>query len=260
MIWDIHGHLSGIAGATATERMARLMAVADRMGIERLCLSMGLTFEFDPKPDELRRQNDAVLGALAHHHDRALGLVYLNPKHTQASLEELERCVAHGPMVGIKLWVAVRCSSELLDPLVARAVELKAPLLQHTWHKVTGNLPGESTTDDLAELARRHPQAQFICGHSGGDWLLGLQALRHSRNVVVETGGFDPTVGYVEMAVRELGAERVIFGSDVPGRSYASQISKVRGAEIEEFEKRMILRDNLRGILRPILEAKGLRP
>lgn len=260
MIWDIHGHLSGIVGATATERMARLMAVADRMGIERLCICMGLTFLFDPTPAELVEQNDAVLEALAHHHDRALGLVYLNPRHTQASLEELERCVAQGPMVGIKLWVAVRCSSDLLDPIVTRAIELGVPILQHTWHKVTGNLPGESTTRDLAELARRHPKAQFICGHSGGDWLLGLQALRHSPNVMVETGGFDPTTGCVEMAVRELGADRVVFGSDVPGRSFASQLSKVRGAAIEEFQRRQILRDNLRTVLRPLLESRGLRP
>lgn len=260
MIWDIHGHLTGLPGSTATERMARLMAIAERMGIERQCVCMGLNFHYDPNPDDLRKQNDECLEALAHHHDRALGLVYLNPKHTEASLAELERCVAQGPMVGVKLWVAVRCSSRLLDPLVERAAELHAPILQHTWYKTTGNLPGESTSADLAELAARHPKAQFVCGHSGGDWQLGLQTMRHSPNVVVETGGFDPTTGCVEMAVRELGVERVIFGSDVPGRSYASQLAKVRGAEIEEFERRMILRDNLRRLLRPILESKGMRP
>ena len=258
MIWDLHGHLSGLPGATPTERMARLMEIARRMGVERQCICMGQTFAQDPSPAELRQQNDEVLEALAHHRDRALGLVYLNPRHTEASLTELDRCVAQGPMVGVKLWVAVRCSSELLDPLVTRATELKVPILQHTWHKTTGNLPGESTTADLVELARRHPQARFICGHAGGDWRLGISAIRNSPNIWVETAGFDPTTGMVEMAVRELGAERVLYGSDVPGRSYASQLAKVRGAGIEEFQRRMILRDNLRGLLLPLLQARGL--
>src|SRR2546430_7434930 len=31
------------------------------------------------------------------------------------------------------------------------------------------NFPGESTPLDLVELARRHPKATLICGHSGGD-------------------------------------------------------------------------------------------
>jgi hypothetical protein len=50
----------------------------------------------------------------------------------------------------------------------------------------------------------------------------------------------------------------VIYGSDAPGRSYASQLAKVRGAGIEEFQRRMILRDNLRGLLLPLLQARGL--
>jgi hypothetical protein len=240
--------------------MARLVAFADRMGIERLCVHMGLSFSQDPSPDDLVRQNDEVLEALAHYHDRAFGFVYLNPNHTEASLKELERCVAQGPMVGVKLWVARRCHDERLDPLVKRAAELKAPVLQHTWYKANGNLAGESTSGDLALLAGRHPQATFICGHSGGDWELGLRAVRAHQNVLVETGGFDPAAGYIEMAVRELGAERIVFGSDIGGRSFASQLAKVRGARIAEADRRQILRDNLKRVLNPILAAKGLRP
>ena len=61
----------------------------------------------------------------------------------------------------------------------------------------------------------------------------------------------------MEMAVRELGAERIIYGSDAFGRSFASQLGKVMGAEIPESAKRLILGENLRRILTPILRAKG---
>ncbi len=60
------------------------------------------------------------------------------------------------------------------------------------------------------------------------------------------------------MAVRELGAHRVIYGSDIGGRSYSSQLAKVYGADISEPDKKLILGGNLKRILTPILKAKGV--
>ncbi len=260
MIWDLHCHLANVPGTTPLERMASLLRYADRMGIERIIVFMGYPFSIDPSPDELRRQNDQVLEALEHYHDRAFGFAYLNPKHTDASLAEIERCVAQGPMVGIKLWVAATSDSELLDPLIERTAALRALIFQHTWWKTTGNLEGESTPQQLVELARRHPSAQFICGHSGGDWERGIRAIRSSPNICTETAGCDPTAGYIEMAVRELGAERVLYGSDAGGRSFASQLAKVHGAEVAPDAKRLILGENLKRLLTPILITKGLAP
>ena len=64
--------------------------------------------------------------------------------------------------------------------------------------------------------------------------------------------------GEVEMAVRELGASRVLYGSDVNGRSFASQLGRVLGANLPVAEKRLILRDNLVRLLRPGLKRKGI--
>ena len=76
--------------------------------------------------------------------------------------------------------------------------------------------------------------------------------------MVAEICGGDPTAGVVEMAVRELGADRVIYGSDYPGRSFASQLAKVLGADISQDAKQAILAGNLRRLLAPILHAKGI--
>jgi predicted TIM-barrel fold metal-dependent hydrolase len=228
------------------------------MRIERLVFFMGWPWAYDPTPDEFRRQNDQVLQALAHWHHRAFGFAYLNPKHVDDSLAELDRTVRDGPFVGIKLWVAQRASSENLDPIIRRAAELKAAIFQHTWFKVGGNEPGESSPADLADLARRHPDVPLICGHSGGDWERGIRAVRATKNVSIGTSGFDPTAGVIEMAVRELGPERIIYGSDIGGRSFASQLAKVQGADVPETAKRLILGGNLRRMLGPILKAKGV--
>ncbi len=258
-IWDGHCHLGGSPGATPEARLEYLLKYADRMGIERLCISMGMEWSNEPTPEKLRQDNDAVLRALRAHPDRAFGFVYLNPKETQASLDELNRCVRDGPMVGVKLWVAQRCNAPELDPLVARAIELKVPILQHTWLKITGNLPGESTPMDLAELAGRHPEAKLICGHTGGDWEVGIRVIRPHRNIFADLAGGDPTAGLTEMAVRELGADRVVYGSDAAGRSFASQLATVFGAEIPDRAKRLILAENLKRLLAPVLKEKGMK-
>lgn len=238
--------------------MAQLIGFADRMGIERLCVFMGMKWSYDPTPEDMRQQNDEVLAALERWHDRAFGFVYLNPNHVEASLAELDRCVRDGPMVGVKLWVARHCNTPELDPIVKRATELKAPVLQHTYIKATGNLPGESTPMDLAELARRHPEARFVAAHSGGDWEQGIRALRGSKNVSVDLCGSYPTAGFTGMAVRELGAERVLYGSDAGGRSFASQLGKVLGADIPESARRLVLVENCRRLLKPIFKQKGI--
>lgn len=258
-IWDLHCHLSGVSGNTPEARLLNLLRYADRMGVERLCVFMGLEWDYDPTPEKLRRDNDDVLRAIQASPERVLGFVYLNPNHVQASLDELNRCVRDGPMVGVKLWVAKHCNAPELDPIVDRARELGALIFQHTWIKVGGNLPGESTPMDLAELATRHPGANLVCGHSGGDWEVGLRAIRALPNVCAELGGGDPVAGVTEMAVRELGAERVLYGSDIGGRSFASQLAKVYGAEISDRARGLILGENLRRLLSPILRRKGMR-
>jgi len=237
--------------------MTYLIRFMDRMKIERVMLSLGHTLVENPSTQQLREQNDQVIRAIQRWPDRALGFAYLNPNHLAFSLQEFDRCVRDGPMVAVKLWVAKRCSAPELDAIVERAEAMKAVILQHCWFKVNGNLPGESTSLDLVKLALRHPKAMFIDAHTGGDWELGIRAIQPVRNIATCVAGFDPTSGVVEMAVRELGASRVIFGSDGAGRSFASQLAKVIGAEIPDSARNMIFGENLRQMLMPILRAKG---
>ena len=163
-IWDLHCHLATASGSSPEQRLADLLRYADRMGIARLCVYMGMQFVHDPSPKEFRRQNDEVLEALKAWSHRAFGFVYVNPKHLKESLDEINRCIADGPMIGVKLWVARRATAPEVDAIVERATELKAVVFQHTWMKVAGNLPGESTPMDLAALAARHPDAKLFAG------------------------------------------------------------------------------------------------
>lgn len=258
--WDVHSHLGSLPGDTPEERMGVLVQHMDRLGIETLLLSQGFEeYISHPSPDQVREENDRVMRAVRRYPGRAYGSVYFSPDHVEFCLEEFDRCVRDGPMIAVgELQTDVRCNAPALDPIVERAISMNVPILQHTWLKTSGNEPGESTPFDLVELAKRHPQAQFICGHTGGNWELGIRAIRETRNICADIAGSDPTSGYTEMAVRELGAERVLYGSDVGGRTFASQIAKVLGADIPDSDKELILGGNLRRLLQPIMKAKGL--
>ena len=243
-IWDLHCHLTGLPGLTPEERATHLIRYADRMGIERLCVYMGLRFLQNPTAEQLVQQNNEVLRARAAFPDRLFGFVYLSGEHLETSRAELERCVANGPMVGVKLWVASRCNDPSLHPLIARAAELKAVIFQHTWIKTGGNYPGESTPDDLVALAQHFPEVPLICGHQ--------------PNPYADLAGSDPTAGFTEAAVAALGPDRVLYGSDAPGRSFSSQLAKVHGADLPPAFKQKIFHTNLHRLLTPILQAKGI--
>src|SRR5579864_1326318 len=257
-IWDDHCHLASVPGDSPEDRMTALVRWADRLGIERLLVSQGYCTDLHPTPAQFREENDRVMRAVRRFPDRSFGSVYLSPAYPEFSVEEFNRCVSDGPMVSIGEVEADKpCSVPEMDLIVERAASMQVPILQHTWLKMGGNEPGESTPYDVVALAKRHPDVQFVCVHTGGDWERGIRIIRDTKNVSAEIAGSNPTSGFVEMAVRELGAERVIYGSDVGGRSFASQLSKVIGADIPDSAKELILGGNLRRLLTPMLRRKG---
>jgi predicted TIM-barrel fold metal-dependent hydrolase len=131
------------------------------------------------------------------------------------------------------------------------AAERGVPVLQHAWLKTTGNQPDESAPQDVAELARRHPQVTIIMAHLNGHTPRGIEAVVNISNVVVDTSGGDPESGMLELAVLRLGAKRVLFGSDAPVRHFGVSLAKVLGAELPERAKCDILWNNAARLLPP---------
>jgi predicted TIM-barrel fold metal-dependent hydrolase len=110
---------------------------------------------------------------------------------------------------------------------------------------------------DVVQLARRFPTVPMICGHTGGDWELGLRVIRPYPNILVEFAGSDPHSGMVEYAHRELGADRLVWGGHGPSRSYATEIGKVLDADISRTDRMKIFGGNLRRICAEAFRRKG---
>jgi len=259
---DVHVHPMSNFGpypvGSAAED-ARLMAeTAKRAGVAKMCLfSLDPLCPQEPTMEQCRSANDYALAMRDACPDVFLPFCYLNPMYPEASVAELDRCVLQNRMCGIKLWVARRATDPGLNPILKRAVELSVPVLQHAWDKTTGNLPGESFPADVADLARRHPQAKIIMAHLNGVGLRGLEEVADCPNVFVETGGGDPESSMVETAVSALGPGRVLYGSDAPIRHFGVMLGKTLGTDLPDAIKRDILWNNA---ARLMPEWAGIKP
>ena len=172
----------------------------------------------------------------------------------------LEKCVKEYGFKGVKIHQSLPefplTALGTCHGIYTKAAELGVPVLAHSWHQEEGLetvLPAMHTgyfpMAILQELGRRHPKTVFIFAHAGGMWVKAFQAARPYPNICFDVSGFDPERGIVEKAVEVLGPERVLFGSDAPGRSYAAQLAKVQHARISDSDKRLILGENAARLL-----------
>jgi len=268
-IWDSHFH--GFYGA-ASDPVAQYRAnnfYVERMGIERsISLEIGGTLANPLTPAPF---DDALRAILESDRDRLSGVTPIDPGFPDESCAKMEKWIRNGPCIGIKYVggnkTGVACSHPNNDPIIRLAAELDATIYIHTWLKVGGkprlpgrdNLPGESTPMDVVALARRFPNVRFICGHSGGDWELGVRVVRSHKNVLLEFAGSDPHSGSVDYAVKELGADRIVWGGHGPSRSYATELGKVLDADLARADRMKVFGGNFRQLAAPIFKRKGLK-
>ena len=91
----------------------------------------------------------------------------------------------------------------------------------------------------------------------GGDWEHTVRAMRDaSQNVYIDISGSNLDDGSIEFAVREMGVERVLFGTD---GTMAGSVGKVLDADLTEQEREQIFWANAEGILNK-QDASPLEP
>ena len=108
-----------------------------------------------------------------------------------------------------------------------------------------------SLPEDFVKFANDFPGARLILAHLGfgydGDIAHQVRAIQRSRhgNVYVDTSSSMSIVpNLIEWAVREIGADRILFGSDTPLYFVSMQRARIDCAEIRAADKRLILAGN----------------
>lgn len=245
---DIHVHHRWTDPDNRPEyQLARTKELAHQSGIGRILALTGA--RGGASPEELRVRNDCTMALMAEDPHFWLGAMYLSPNHPPEFIrEEARRCV-EGGMVAIKQGIEVNARDPRIDPIAEVAAELDIPILFHAWYKMVEKYPEESDGSDIAHLARRHPDTRFIMAHLTGVGRRGVQDVADLPNVWVDTCGGWYDTEMVEYAVRHLGSDRLVYGSDYPGRDYAPQVGRVEGARLSEQDREKILWRNAEALL-----------
>lgn len=101
-------------------------------------------------------------------------------------------------------------------------------------------------------LSERYPNVTFILAHSGTSYNIARKnaavAKKHS-NVVLDITYTTTGRGMVEFLVGEVGADKIIYGSDMPMRDASPQLGWICYAKIPVEDKKKILAENIKYIM-----------
>jgi predicted TIM-barrel fold metal-dependent hydrolase len=233
--WDNHGHLGGRARDyhlpdCTLEGIVRDM---DRLGVRKVCV-FGFTGVFsDEQPG-----NDAVAEAVRRYPDRFVGLTLLNPhRGRDEMIRELERASRMG-LRGVKLIPHYQGYPEedpILDVPCRWAHERRQIILNHYW----------GSARQMERLVSAYPDACFFTGHATTEY---AAIMKKYPNLYVcscpLTGPRD-----CEKVVAAIGADRLLFGSDLQDLPIAWGLGPILVARIPAEQKRLILGENLKRIL-----------
>jgi uncharacterized protein len=240
-VLDCHGHIGLHPGFPAYKADADAMvAVMDLLNIERLAVTSTLACYND-----CPRGNAEIEAVLRRHPDRFFGYVTVNPNPPGQAVEELERWAGfHRPPL-IKLHPGLHkypVHGEHYKPIWDYANQHEAVVLVHTWDSDPNCGPLL-----FPPIARAHPRARILLGHAGVTWRGYMQAVEAAEavpNLFLDLAGSQHHRLILERCAQRIGAERILFGSDMPFLEASMTLAHVLTANISDAEKEKILRTN----------------
>jgi predicted TIM-barrel fold metal-dependent hydrolase len=234
---DSHTHIGEIRHYFVPQPEAeRLVAYMDRHGIGLSCTSA-----FNVVGSDYALGNDLAADAVRRFPERFFGYTGLNANYPEDLIPELERGERIG-LRGIKLITAYQGHPEETErfyPVYEWANAKRKIVLSHQW----------GSPQFLAQIAESYPNVAFLIGHLN---LRYAEVVRRFDNVYTTTT-FVPWPGAIAEAVGCFGAEKILFGTDVPDLEPALNLGPLLTADISDEDKRLILGKTMRRLL----EAHG---
>lgn len=234
---DAHTHIGTdlvLAGANLTE--AGLISTLDSNGIDgAICLPL-------PRPPDQVAAHNAIAQAAERNKGRIFGIASVNPVYFKDLADrEIRRCVEELHFIGVKMHCDDWSFGPLMSPgeyLAKKAEDMEVPLIIHCGiHQLHANTPRF-----VGALAKAHPKLKIVIAHFGGatgassyDAMLTAE---ENPNVYVETSF--SSVYYLMMAVDRIGADKLMFGSDLP-LNVPVELTKIRSLSLKQSDERKIL-------------------
>ena len=238
-IYDMHAHMGKhYAIYMARCEAADMIRHAERIGVKRLCFSHYAAL-YGTDGNEIAAEN------CRQHPDILRMYVGINPNYPQLMRKELANFDKWRPYaIGLK-FLADYHKVKMTDPAYSYALdfasERELPVLCHTW----GNSPFNGGPIML-EIIQRYPKVKFFLGHSiFGDWDSAERCIKENDgNVYLELTAIPGERGIIEVLVRRVGSEHILYGTDLPWFDEYQAVGGVVSADISEDDVRNILYRN----------------
>lgn len=237
---DFHAHAFRQEQYGMRDDPALMLYAMDSAGIDVACVNH-INY-----PDGTT-SNDLTARFVAGHPDRFIGFAYVSPLMPERMIPELSRAIDELKFAAIKLYsphTPWDLNQPQWDPIYQFADERALAILFHTG--------SDAYPKYLSDIAPRFPRAKFVAGHSGNtpdERAQAIAAAQSHPNVYLETCSTFRTPGVIEQLVNEAGADRVLFGTDMPLMDPRPQIGKIITARISDEAKQKILGGNARRLL-----------
>lgn len=252
MVVDCHVHLALEKNdlKRCDQEAEKLLERMKRAGIDKACL-IPMVFSngdggYFPDRDGMLFAARYLADLVKSRADTFFSFLWVNGNlDTRFLMEFTRKYVMDGVINGIKLCTEVNAADSRLEAF-ARFLERNGiPVLFHSWYNSDGRTFGESLPSDIAALAGKHPELRIIMAHMTGCRYRGVQDIKKYANVRMDTSGSASEDGYLDYALRELGPDRILYGSDYPGRDFAVQLSRIASVELTPEVKNKLLYKNV---------------
>lgn len=247
MIIDSHFHLgrypSYLFYDVSVKNYLRRM---DRMGIG-YCISTnlrGLCGDIRGGVEEDRRAYEESNG-------RIMSYFVFDPCFGRLCIDLMEKNYDRKVFKGIKLHPSFHLTYAD-DPAYEIAWEyardMKLPIISHTWEiSATNNTQKYSYPPLFEKYIEKYDDVTFICGHTGGKFD-GIQQcvklMKNYANVYSDTAGDVYYNRFPEYIVKEVGSERLLYGSDAFMIDCRTQLGMILDADMQLKDKENILYRN----------------
>ena len=195
---------------------------------------------------DYERGNEVTRQAILDFPQNIIGYATLDPNYVQDWQTEINRCHEDYEMKGLKPYFP-RNKIPYND---ARYAEWFAYGNQHRLFSLMHM--SDNFMVEMEDLAAKYPEISFLLAHCG----MSYETARKHVNLCKKFGNIFCEITYtavmngiIEYMVRELGSERVLYGSDTSMRDPFPQFGWVAYADISESDKRNLFGRNMRKII-----------
>ena len=248
MIIDSHIHFD-LSVSDKEQAVEQLLHDLKVTGINKTCLMpytnmKGIGHLYSSR-DEIIQSTKGACKYLEKYLDDFYIMAWLNPLLPFDFLKGFVKdYIIDGPVTGVKLSIQMNATDPRLNPLLTLLEENDIPLLFHCWYKTVQKYRYESDPQDIVCMAERHPSLRVLVAHLTGCRFRGVQDIRKYPNLYLDTCGSQPEDGLLQYAIDNLGSDRILFGSDYPGRDIATQLGRIDSVDMSLEDREKILYKN----------------